>query len=120
MPTNPFDPDPVASLTSETLAELSRPALERMLKFLLNEQAALIRGLADEYGLVIARNDAGVLYFHLHQPDEQGECHTGQWAVEHGNIAATMLAGLRALIKGELPEQPPPAPADDAHNIRAA
>jgi hypothetical protein len=39
---------------------------------------------------------------------------------EGGDLAATMLAGLRALIKGELPEQPSLAPADDAHNIRTA
>jgi hypothetical protein len=43
--------------SAETLAKLSRPALERMLKFLLNEQAALVRGLADEHGLVVARHE---------------------------------------------------------------
>ena len=45
------------------------------------------------------------MYFHLHKLDEAGECHTGMWVVEDGNLAATMLAGLQALITGELPDQ---------------
>src|SRR5262245_13084190 len=120
---NPFTPDPVQQITKETLAELSRPALERMITILLKQQAELVRGLDDQLGLLIKRRETGKLVFHLHERDpETGECCSDKhWQVDQGqDFAATVLAGIRYLVTGELPPIGPPADGETNQTIRAA
>jgi hypothetical protein len=103
---NPFAADPVLTITKEALAQLPHAALVKITAALLDETSQLLAGLAGEHGLNITKHpETGQLRYHIHRPDEAGECHNAVWTIEGAALHQVLLAGIRELLTGETPTE---------------